>query len=202
MSFGISGAHGTGKTTLARAIAAASNLVFFETKTTELLAEIGISGVNNLDIETRFRAQNHLLMRFWEISQKHPRPFISDRTPLDYVGYMLAEVSMHNTSAELGARIDDYVERALRVTSNTYLAVIVLDRLPAYDADPKRPAANLAFQRHHQLLVEAAAYRLPSSTNFYRMTTTDPEHRIDGALQAIKTTSDDINRQRAEARLM
>ena len=199
MSFGLSGCHNSGKTTLAKAIADAAGIPFFETKTSELLAEIGISGVGVLDMESRFLAQDHLLNRFWEISQAHARPFISDRTPLDYIGYMLAEVTMHNTSAELGARVDAFVERAINAAANTLMGIIIVDRLPGYDADLKRPPVNLAYQLEHQLLVRGASARL-GNTDVFHIHTTSASERLDYALAAINESTMGMEKLRVQAR--
>jgi len=198
MTYGLSGSASTGKTTLARQISDTMGIPFFETRTTELLAEIGLSGVDQLGIEARFRAQNHLLTRFWELSQTHPRPFVSDRTPLDYIGYMLTEVSMHNTSPELGKRIDEFVDRCMRVTELTYSDVFILRRLPAYDADPKRPPANLAYDRHFQLVIEGSAARM-SHTPYYLVRTTDRRERLECLQDAIDASIKSMQAQQKEA---
>lgn len=200
MTWGLSGPHGCGKTTLAKAISEKSGVHFLEFNTTAICAEIGVSPVTELDISERLKVQEHILNRFWEISQAAPRPFISDRTPLDFAAYMLGEVRM-GTARETNASlfdipIDLFVDRCLRATSNTYIGVILLDRLPTYAVDPKRPAPSRSYQREFSALVKGLAFQA-HNVNACHVFPDDFESRLTLAENTMEVVNAKFYRERA-----
>lgn len=195
MSFAMSGASSAGKSTLAREIAQRTTLPYFAFPTTELVAELGLSPVGEHDLETRLIIQTHLLDRFWELSQAHARPFITDRSPLDYAGYMLAECAMHNTSLELGQRVNDYVTRALEIADKSFLGIFVLGALPLYAVDPKRPPPNVAYHRHFESLLIGLAADL-NHTPVFKITCTAHDVRVKFVMDTISETFATIVKRR------
>ena len=200
MSFGLSGPSGTGKTTLATAISEQMGIELYLTNTTAILAEHGINPVGINSVEGRLTLQELLLENHFAVTQKLPRPFISDRTPLDYIAYMLAEVAMHGTDAALGARIDAYVDRALFVADNTYQSIFICSALPVYEHDPKRPPFNLAYQRHFQMIVEGALGRTQIE-NRIQLRTTDHAERLRFTFEHIIEAAKEISAARSAATL-
>ena len=73
------------------------------------------------------------------------------------IGYCLGEVTMHNTTPQLGERISAYVLECLEATLTHFDTVIVIRPLPIYTVDRKSPPLNLAYQNLVQLLIEGAA---------------------------------------------
>src|SRR3954465_9433351 len=98
MTFGISGAHRAGKSTLARETAKSLGIHYLDASTTEIMKGTGFYPVGpGSSFEKRLIAQEFLLKEFAKMAMKAPYPFISDRTPLDYIAYTLGELTMHNT---------------------------------------------------------------------------------------------------------
>ena len=184
MSFGFSGCHGSGKTTLARDLANILGLTLYETRTSEIAKSLGFNAVADLDPEDRMNLQELLLENFWEVTQKLPRPFISDRTPVDMLAYALGEMGGMNSDPQLGERLERYVECAIWVTQNTFLSVLITRPLPYYEVDSHRPPQNVGYQRKFQLLVEGAAFNL-SRINRFVLPMNDHRERMAAAATHI-----------------
>lgn len=190
--FGIMGSHRSGKTTLAKALAEQNGIYYFQSSTTAIMAEGGFNPVGVLAPEERIEAQEWLLLRYLELAQDVPRPFITDRTPIDMAAYTLAEVSMHNSSTELGERIDRYVKGCLMAASGMFDTLMVTRPLPFYDAQPDKPPPNPAFQAHIQILIEGMAYHMLSEQVTVGFLTS-PEHG-----QRVEACTNLMNRRMQE----
>lgn len=198
MSFGLSGAHRSGKTTLARALSEQMQIPFFETSTSKLLAEKGINAVGDLPLLQRIEAQEYLIEKHWELTQALPRPFISDRTPLDMIAYTLGEVTMHNTDLQTAQRIQRYVERCLWVANHTYSGILVLRPLPFYEKDDTKPPENPGYQTMIQMIVEGALEQL-EYTNQITLYDSDHAERLKDAVEFIGETLTEIAAIKAKA---
>ena len=117
--FALIGAHRSGKTTTAKAVAERIGIHYHDAGVTRIMQEIGFNPVADLPIEDRLKAQKHLLMRYVEEIKAIKGAFITDRSPLDFIGYTLGEVTMHNTDLEVGNAIIDYIDACVRV-ANTH----------------------------------------------------------------------------------
>lgn len=157
MSIAVVGAHSTGKTTLAKALSAQLNLPYLDASVTKIMADAGFNGVGDLPLEQRIEAQEFLVEKHWEMTQAQKGMFITDRSPLDMIGYMLGEVTMHNCDSQFAQRIQRYVDRCLEVTNDTYSGLIICRPLPVYTVDDKRPPENTAYQSLVQFIIEGAA---------------------------------------------
>lgn len=178
MPFGICGAHRSGKTTLARAVAEKLEIHFEATNTSEVMRAKGFEMVSDMSVERRIAAQEALLDHHEELLHRLPRPVVLDRTPLDMIAYMLGEVTMHNTSAELGTRIMEYVDRAHAIAATHYDSIFVLRPLPVYEVAEGKPPLNPAYQWGFQMLAEGSMAVLADDINCYRIPTHDPKSRI------------------------
>jgi hypothetical protein len=157
MAFGIAGAHRVGKSTLAKLVAEDLKMTFHDASVSKIMREAGINAVGDVPLEARVEAQEFLLRRYLKDLQWAPRPLVTDRTPLDMIGYMLGEITMHNTDAKLGARIQNYVEECLGATLVHFDTIIVVRPLTTYVEDPDKPPMNRAYQTLVQFIVEGAA---------------------------------------------
>lgn len=156
--YGISGSSRSGKSTLAKALAQTLNLPYVDSSTTALMKQSGYNPVANMSIADRIDAQEKLLISYVLLMQKAPRVFITDRTPIDMLAYTLAEVTMHNTNAEISQRINLYAERCMNATGNLFSLLFVTRPLPFYEVAPDKPPPNSAYQSHIHLLIEGAVH--------------------------------------------
>ncbi len=161
MSFGLAGAHASGKTTLAKEIAEAMHIHYHDASVTRIMKAAGINPVAaGVDLDTRIEAQEFLLRQYEAELRQLPSPFVTDRCPLDMIGYMLGELTMTNSTPEQGERAARYVEECLRVTREFFDAILIARPLPVYEATDARPPLSRGYQWQTQLIVEGAIQRL------------------------------------------
>ncbi len=177
MSFGLAGAHRTGKTSLAKQVAEDLGYSYHNGSVTAIMKEFGINAVGDISIGQRIEAQEFLLNKYLENLFWAPRPMITDRTPLDMIGYMLGEITMHNTSPELGQRVHAYVEKCLEETTKHFDSVIILRPLSHYALDPTSPPPNRAYQDAVQYVIEGAARQVDDNVYVTTLIPTNFEQR-------------------------
>lgn len=146
MVFGISGTHRSGKTTLAKDLSSTLDIKFYETKSFEVLKKHGINPIEVNSIDDRIKMQNILLDNHIENLQKLPRPLITDRTPLDYYAYLIAEVNMHNLTEEQMQEVFRYRQRCIAAIRSNYACIHICTPLPEYEEREDKPPMNIAYQ--------------------------------------------------------
>lgn len=165
MTFGMAGAHRTGKTTIASMLADETGITYHDASVSKIMKEAGINPVASISLADRMPAQEFLLDRYLSDLEALPRPFITDRTPLDMIGYMLGEVTMHNSSPEMAKRIDLYVDRCIIATRQIFDSIIFLRPLVEYKVDPDKPPPNPAYQWETQFIIEGSYQLITSQVN-------------------------------------
>ncbi len=106
-NIGICGAHRTGKTTLAKALAKALNMPFVEIGTSAIFAKNNLDPAKPMDFRTRLYIQQQILKHAVEVWFEYKQPFVCDRTPIGMMAYTLAEVQ--------GDTLDERTEQELEV---------------------------------------------------------------------------------------
>lgn len=154
MLFGLAGAHGTGKTTLAEAYSQESGMPFLHFDTREVMKKAGVSKTSIKDIRERMRVQRLIVERCDELFNRSRTPRITDRTPIDVAAYTIADITQHCDADkwvqdEAQAIINDCID----LMNLSFMCALVVPPAIPYVAEPGRPAPNLAYQEHHHLLV-------------------------------------------------
>lgn len=143
------------------------------------MKEIGYNPVADSKLEERIVAQEYLLKRYEENVSSINKQFITDRTPLDFIGYTLGEVGMYS-SQELSDRIDHFVDRCVLSTQKMFSGVIVCGFLPVYEKAEDKPPENIAYQRHVQMIIDGALEAAGNGTLVRgRLKETNLEKRVD-----------------------
>jgi len=194
--FGFAGAHRTGKTTLAKAVAERLGIRYYDASVSRIMMEKQIHSVSDLPILQRIEAQEYLLQRHLEDIAKLPRPCITDRTPLDFIGYMLGEITMHNTPPEFHQRIGLYVDTCVAAVRMHYDTVILCRPLPVYEVDPTKPPENVAYQMKVQFLIEGASCCV-KPTQVGTLKTVDFNERLESSVKLVASQLNDIAADRA-----
>lgn len=168
--FGFAGAHRSGKTTLARAVAEKLGILFHETSTTQVCKELGLDPVRpGMSFPDRMNVQTAILSHHLDLLRTLPRPCIVDRTPIDMAAYLLAEVAMHTDLAgggdrEAFDRFDNLAARTLNIAleamNRHYGLVIIVAPLPTYVAEEGKPPVNLTYQLHIDALIRGLEQRI------------------------------------------
>lgn len=202
MVYGFSGAHRSGKTTLARRIAEDFGFEFLETKTGEVMKAHGIDIVANMPIADRITAQEILLDHHIKVISAAGRPLITDRTPLDMLAYTLGEVFMNNitmTTEEsrlIDKRIKAYSERCMREARRHYHAVVIVRPLSIYVDEEGKPPASRAYQDHFDMLVTGAATR--ANVRHAILKTDDLDDRVEATGAFIIAEINALAKERGE----
>lgn len=192
MAFGFSGAHRTGKTTLAKKVAEDLGYFFHDASVSKIVKELGMNAVGDLPMEQRIEAQEFLLKRYRQDLANAPRPLVTDRTPLDMIGYMLGEVTMHNTSAAVGERIQAYVDDCISATITHFDTVLIVGPLTAYAVEDGKPPLNRAYQSLVQCLIEGSARQVSRLVNLYRIEASDFEQRRLIAIETLRERMEEL----------
>lgn len=171
MRIGFCGAHRTGKTTLAKAIAEIYGYDFINSSASGVYARFGFVPNQSLSIQERYSVQCSLLGDYLERISGRDN-FVTDRTPFDYIGYMLSEL---NTEAFLGdncmtdAKLDKYLAACQSAASKTLdLAFFVEPAIPVVAADGK---GNLSkhFINNVSTHIQNAVFNRPVSSDGLRL---------------------------------
>lgn len=158
MRIGFAGAHRTGKTTTARAIARIATSPFVETQTTALAHKLGFDMNAADDFGARIDFQVAVLRMLTESYEAAGPKFVSDRTPLDAAAYLLAEVQAKTGNAVTQDLVLQYVDQAVALTKRFFDVVILVPPAIAVEPVDGKPLVNAAFQEHHHLIVRGLAW--------------------------------------------
>ena len=148
---GLTGAHRTGKTTLAKAWAKENDAEYVA-----LPKVIEAMGLEPKDINTlgvRLKVQRKLVEACHDTFSNKRAMFISDRTPLDVAAYTLADGSMDMTLSQQQEMVS-IVEDCIDITNSCFKMLALLQPGIPYVSEPGKPLFNVAYQEHiHSLIV-------------------------------------------------
>lgn len=152
MRIGFTGAHRTGKTTLAVRTGDLLNLPVVTSSASALAKEVGFDFNADNGISWRLMFQTIVRDDMASSWGKH-EAFVADRTPLDLAAYLLADVQMTTGDSEIQDQIVQYVEGCIAATRKLFdLVILVPPAVPVEPVDGK-PPVNPAYQEHHHFLV-------------------------------------------------
>lgn len=156
--FALAGAHRSGKTTTARAIADKMGLDFLETKVGEVFKDFGVDPKDDVPFATRLDIQDAILTSLRIQYGLRSKPFVADRTPFDVLGYTQAEIGRNTLDDALRTKLDAHWLYALQIAKEHLHAVLLLPPLPgAVDAPGKAPACSYYMDHVYTLVKSLAA---------------------------------------------
>lgn len=143
------GAHRTGKSTLAKLYAEKHGIPFIETPVSAIFKALGYDPAGTFNFSTRLTIQEAILDRLDRIyGEVGPTEAITDRTPVDMLGYTIAEAIGNTVQPADQERFAKYVERCIEVTNKRFsVLVLVQPGVPIVDAEGKA-APNAAYIEH------------------------------------------------------
>lgn len=179
---GLCGAHRTGKTSLARAFAEKHGLEFVQTSVSQVFKDMGLDPAKHYDFGTRMDVQEEILRRHDQLYAQHTKAdlAITDRTPLDFLMYTLAD-AVHDAVAEADqARFKKYVQSCFDVTNKRFAVLLVVQPGIPIIAEEGKASLNPAYIEHLNSLVLglSADERIKTSHFYLPRSTTDMEDRI------------------------
>lgn len=151
---GLTGAHRTGKTTLARAFSEEMGVQFIETSSSEVFAKMKLSPKMDYPFDIRMDLQEQILESFENKLAGVIGHFITDRTPVDMMAYTLADVKRETLSPEQDARLQAYLHKCLKVTNRVFsILIVVSPGIPLIDEPGKAPITRSYIDHIHHLIL-------------------------------------------------
>ena len=152
MKIGLCGSHRTGKTTLAKAISKQLKIPFIQTSTSEVFKQHGLHPAQPLDFKKRLWIQHRVLeaaTRIWPIESGH---FITDRTPIDFIAYTLADIQ-GATQVDF-VELEIYLTHCFEVTNQFFTQIVVLQPAIELIYEEGKAALNRAYIEHLNLIIQ------------------------------------------------
>lgn len=154
---GLTGAHRTGKTTLARTFALEIGIPFAETSSSAVIQSLGYSVQEELPFRERIEVQNAILddaIEKW--GRYRGQAFVTDRTPLDMLAYTMADIRRDTLDSGPGSLDHQYIlyrNRCLQSCMETFklLAHIPPGITPA--ADLSKAQITIGYIEHIYLII-------------------------------------------------
>ena len=150
-NLGLCGAHRTGKTTLAIALASDLNIPFVRTTTSQVFAELGLDPAEPMDFKTRLFVQNHVLDAAEKVWQNSPSPFVSDRTPIDMIAYTLGDIQ-GKTEVDFDL-LNQYIDRCYASTNQFFQNLAIIQSGIPLVYEQGKAALNPSYIEHINVLV-------------------------------------------------
>lgn len=152
IKLGFAGAHRTGKTSLADAIAQKLHIPFVKTDTQGVFKHWGLDPAEMMGFKTRLWIQHHILQAAIEVWRSVSGGFITDRTPIDFMAYTLAELQ-GSTEVEF-TELEKYLEQCFQVTHQFFTHIGVIQPAIPLKYEVGKAVMNRAYMEHLNVLVE------------------------------------------------
>ena len=188
--YGIAGAHRSGKTTLARAVALTRGIEYLDANVSKVITGLGYTPKQELPFEERLKVQNAILesLRF-KYAMMAGKDFITDRTPFDVLGYTFSEVSRATLDDEGRRAFAAHVALALRITAEYLQGVMLIRPLLNPPEDSTSAQACPVYMQHVYVcireMVESLSPEVFGATLVGSTDTMDQEGRIKDMGQLI-----------------
>jgi len=150
-NLGLCGAHRTGKTTLALSLAQLTGKQFVRTRVSEIFKEQGLDPAKTMDFGLRLDIQYRILDACESDWKKAGENFITDRTPIDLMAYLLADIQ-GKTEVNY-SEFESYIQRCFELANDFFnILVIIQPGIPLAEAEGKA-ALNKAYIEHINSLI-------------------------------------------------
>jgi hypothetical protein len=163
------GAHRTGKTTLAKAFSDQSGMPFVQTGASHVFADMGLDPKVDYPLDVRLEIQKRILDSFEkQCSSLRTKHFITDRTPVDFMAYTMADIQRENVRGQLEKDIEKYLVDCADVSNSLFSILVVLQPgIPLVEAEGKAPA-NVPYIEHiSHLIMGIVVSEVVQSAHFY-----------------------------------
>lgn len=150
--YGLSGAHRTGKTTLAKAASEQSGVPYVPFETATVFKKLGTSFDEIKTISDRIEIQRAIIAYAHSLYRRQETSFITDRTPIDIAAYLMADAQAHTGTPAEHAAILEMMEDCIDITAQHFSSITTLPPALEYVEAPDKPKPNVAYQWHHHYL--------------------------------------------------
>ncbi len=149
---GLCGSHRTGKTTLAEALSFKMGIPIVKTSTSAVFKQYGLHPALPLDFKTRIWIQHRAIEAAVEIWQTETGAFVTDRTPIDFMAYTLADIQ--GATVVGFAELEAYLAQCFDVTNQFFTQLVVLQPAIPLVYEEGKAALNPAYMEHLNILIE------------------------------------------------
>lgn len=180
---GLTGAHRTGKTTLAKEVSERMGIPFVQTSSSEVINSLGFYVQDELTFTDRLLVQNAILddaLAKW--GQYAGQTFITDRTPIDMLAYTMADIQRSTLDVGIDSLDHQYViyrNRCLQSTLETFKMLAHLPPGITPAADLSKAQVTIGYIEHIYLII-TGLLTAPMPVHKFRFgdSTLDLEERI------------------------
>jgi hypothetical protein len=154
-NIGFCGAHRTGKTTAAIALSEILNIPYLRIPTSNIFLWFHVDPAKNMDFRTRLEIQEEILRQACDIWLITEKPFICDRTPIDMMACLLADIQGQTLNDELEVRVSNYLKRCHAATSRffSHLFLFPTGVIPIVHEESKASLSRGYIEHIHALCV-------------------------------------------------
>lgn len=197
LGMGLTGAHRTGKTTIAEELVKHNEMPFVVSSASAIAAEMGIDLTKPLTFLMRLAYQERILEVYEALYQSQSEVFVADRTPIDLAAYLIADIPNNLTDEALIRRTNLYVERCFAVTNRHFALVMQVQPGIRYVPAAGKPLPNSAYQEAINTIILGLLYddRLETEIDVLDREMTSLEDRVMCFADRAKETLDRITRQ-------
>jgi len=194
---GLSGAHGSGKTTLAKAYAENTGIVFVPSEASSVIVGCGHNPALDYNFSDRLYLQKKILARaIISYEGTAGGDFITDRTPLDFLAYLMSDVGRNNVIGEETSEFLDYQRQCYEVLNMYFNVVVVVQPgINLVERDDKG-SNNIAYMEHFNTLVVglSVSSELNIQNTFIPRTCLNIDTRVQAVKESVKIAFNSFER--------
>lgn len=192
--YGLCGAQQVGKSTLAGAFSEDVGVPALYTTASAVFSQLGLDPKVDYPLGQRIDIQRHILESF----EKQYRSveggvFITDRTPIDMMAYMLADVQRTNVPSHLETAIESYLKDCIEVSNATFsILTVVQPGIKVKDGAVGKAPATFSYTEHinHIVMGITVSEAVQSAHYYIPRYLTDLEARVGALKFAIRRTQE------------
>ena len=198
MRIGFTGAHRSGKTTLAKLVSAEYKIPMVDSPASAIVKSFGfdMAKENRLDFaiapggvfETGVDMQQEIYRQLVSSLAEagNAGHFVSDRTPIDVAAYLLADATGYAGTPKNHAQVMEMVNAAILETARLFDLVILVPPGIQFIAEDGKPPINEAYQEHHHMLCRGMLF--DEDLDLYWDELRRTTHTIDARMDFVRGT--------------
>ena len=191
MTIGFMGVHRSGKTTLAKIVAEEIEVPFHKAFVSDVFHKTTLLPSEEMEFSERLEIQNRILSAHIESWQSAETHFVTDRTPLCMLTYLMADVSpWYEYSVLEDIRVQEYARKCYEATNQFFSAIILLQPgIPIQNEIGKATAkATVPYMEMFNSLALGHLYdeRCHTGKFFLRRGVTDLDQRVNASLVTLE----------------
>jgi len=149
---GICGSHRTGKTTLSELISKEVGMSFIKTEVSAVFRQYDLQPSERMDFKTRLWIQHRINEAISKVWSGHKGSFVTDRTPLDFIAYTLADIQ-GGTHVDVN-ELESYIIQCFKACNQYFTSIIVIQPAIPIIYDEDKAALNRAYMEHLNIIIQ------------------------------------------------